>query len=61
MLDGKVILITGAASGIGAATARLAKAQGAHLVNHKDWQRVMDVQLTATFAMAKAVLPHMMF
>jgi NADP-dependent 3-hydroxy acid dehydrogenase YdfG len=31
-LDGKVVLITGASSGIGAATARLARAHGAHLV-----------------------------
>lgn len=124
-LTGRVIIITGAGSGIGAATARRCKALGArivatdiasteeiteatgaddddlvvqldvtdpdaieaciagtmeahgridglvnsagingigpaHLISHEQWQQVMDVQLTGSFSMARAVVPHML-
>lgn len=31
----------------------------AHLISHEDWQSVLDVQLTGSFATARAILPHM--
>lgn len=32
----------------------------AHLITKEQWQQVIDVQLTGSFSMARAILPHML-
>ena len=76
-LSGKVALVTGAASGIGAATALALAARGAHVVcadiqsaaatlsqlrdgggvGYEDWDRVINTNLTGTFATLRAAWP----
>src|SRR3989344_475780 len=63
MLKGKTILITGSSSGIGAATAKLAKEYGATVILHgkteSDSLKSLAKELDAEYIFCQAVIPFM--